>query len=159
MTGLPNRFQLNEKLEEAVARAKRSTRAVAVMYLDIDHFKQINDSYGHAVGDAVLVEFAQRLLQCVRVTDTVARLAGDEFIIVLEQLHSADEPRQVANKIIDAMMLPWWINGQALQPTTSIGIAYAQKSDMAAEDLLNLADRSLYEAKRAGRNTFRLALD
>ena len=157
LTGLPNRYQFNEKLDEAIGRSQRLKVRIAVMYLDIDHFKQINDTYGHATGDGVLVEFARRLGTCVRSTDTVARLAGDEFVIILEGLHSAAEPQLVAKKITDAMQLPCIVDGREIAATSSIGVAYGHTFNLTAADLLGLADKSLYAAKRAGRNTFRVS--
>lgn len=154
LTSLPNRHQLNEKLAEAVARSHRTKSNVAVLYLDIDHFKQINDTHGHAAGDAVLVQFSQRLSACVRSTDTVARLSGDEFVIVLEGLQSVSESGLIAQKIVAAMVAPWPVNGVLTHVTCSIGIAYAHTFNMTADDLLALADKSLYRAKHSGRNTF-----
>ena len=158
LTGLANRHQLNEKLPEVVARARRSREAVALMYLDVDRFKSINDTYGHATGDAVLKEFARRVKGCVRATDTVARLSGDEFVVVLEGLHAAAEPQFVARKIIAAIDRPFELgNGLVLQVSTSVGIAFAPDVQLPPEALLARADAALYEAKAGGRNTFRLA--
>jgi diguanylate cyclase (GGDEF)-like protein/PAS domain S-box-containing protein len=157
LTGLPNRGQLRDRLAQALERGDRSGRRIAVMVLDIDHFKQINDSLGHEAGDRVLKEFARRLSGCVRATDLVARLAGDEFVILLEGLHDAAEVRLVANKIIDAMQTPFAI-GDVLRPvSTSIGIAVRGPAEPADPDiLLRHADESLYAAKRAGRNTWEM---
>ena len=157
LTSLPNRFQLQEKMLEASARAKRSKTSMAVMYLDIDRFKAINDEYGHATGDAVLIEFGRRLKAAVRETDTVARLAGDEFVIVLEGLQNASEPKLVATKIIEAMATAHAIGKIKLQVSTSIGIAYAHTNNMTPDELLALADKSLYQAKKAGRNNFQIS--
>jgi diguanylate cyclase (GGDEF)-like protein/PAS domain S-box-containing protein len=158
LTGLANRHQLNEKLPEVVARARRSREAVALMYLDVDRFKSINDAYGHAAGDAVLKEFARRVRSSVRATDTVARLSGDEFVVVLEGLHAAAEPQFVARKIIAAIERPFELgNGLVLQVSTSVGIAFSPDVQLSPEGLLARADAALYEAKAAGRNTFRLA--
>lgn len=158
LTGLANRHQLNEKLPEVVARARRSGEAVALMYLDVDRFKSINDNYGHATGDAVLREFARRVRSSVRITDTVARLSGDEFVVVLEGLHAAAEPQFVARKIIAAIDRPFELgNGLVLRVSTSVGIAFAANVQLPPEALLARADAALYEAKAAGRNTFRLS--
>ena len=158
LTGLANRRQLNEKLPEVVARAHRSGEAIALMYLDVDRFKSINDNYGHATGDAVLQEFARRVRSSVRATDTVGRLAGDEFVVVLEGLHAAAEPQFVARKIIAAIERPFELaDGLVLQVSTSVGIAFSIDARLAPEALLARADAALYEAKAAGRNTFRLA--
>lgn len=158
LTKLANRHQLNEKLPEVLARARRSREAVALMFLDVDRFKSINDGYGHAAGDAVLQEFAHRLKASVRATDTIARLSGDEFVVVLEGLHAAAEPQFVARKIIAAIERPFELpNGLVLKVSTSVGIAFATDADVPPDTLLARADAALYEAKAAGRNTFRLA--
>ena len=154
LTGLPNRNQFEEKLIEAIARSVRSKRAMAVMFLDIDHFKDINDTIGHHGGDAVLREFATRLQRCVRKTDTVSRLAGDEFTIILEGLQVDDETAVVASKIIGAMQEQFHIGDAARSVTTSIGIAVRRSDETNAEALLRRADEALYVAKSAGRNTF-----
>ena len=154
LTGLPNRNQFEEKLTEAIARSVRSKRAMAVMFLDIDHFKDINDTIGHHGGDAVLREFATRLQRCVRKTDTVSRLAGDEFTIILEGLQVDDETAVVASKIIGAMQEQFHIGNAARSVTTSIGIAVRRSDETNAEALLRRADEALYVAKSAGRNTF-----
>lgn len=158
LTGLPNRYQFNEKLAEAIARCQRTLSPMALMFLDIDHFKAINDTLGHAAGDAVLREFSIRLSASVRGTDTVARLAGDEFVVILEQLRNADEAQLVANKILTAVAKPFFINDAPLQVGTSIGIAYFNGDiGIHAADLMERADRALYRAKEAGRHTYRLA--
>ena len=155
LTGLPNRRQFEEKLQEAVARSKRSDRPMALMFLDVDHFKQINDSHGHAAGDAVLKEFAARLQRCVRITDTVARLAGDEFVIILEGLHSAGDAELVARKIAAALHPPIAWEARTLSPvTSSIGVVVLTGNDVAVADVVARADEALYQAKRAGRDTF-----
>jgi diguanylate cyclase (GGDEF)-like protein len=130
---------------------------MAVIFLDIDHFKMINDQLGHRGGDDVLAEFAKRLKHCVRETDTVARLAGDEFVIVLEGLHAADEPKLVAEKIIDAMEREFVTSGTSRKVTTSIGIALRRGTETDPAALLHRADEALYRAKAAGRNTFRVS--
>ncbi len=154
LTGLPNRRRFLEKLDEAMARSPRAQRPMALMYLDIDHFKSINDTRGHGVGDAVLQEFAQRLRAAVRVTDTVARLAGDEFVIIVEGLNAREEASLVAAKIVAGMSAPMAVEGGDLQVTTSIGVAAVGPDMRSADELLAQADAALYAAKRAGRNTF-----
>lgn len=157
LTGLANRHQLNEKLAEALARAQRSGEALALMFLDIDHFKSINDTLGHAAGDSVLKEFAARLGQCVRTTDTVARLAGDEFVVILEGVHSEAEPQFVARKIVGQVSRPFDVAGRELSVTTSVGIAFHASGVVSPAELLARADKALYAAKSAGRNTYQLA--
>ncbi|MET0349362.1 MAG: diguanylate cyclase [Rhizobacter sp.] len=154
LTELPNRRQFEERLADAMARSRRSRRPIALMYLDIDHFKGINDSLGHQGGDVVLQEFARRLRASVRTTDTVARLAGDEFVVVLEGLNVGQEAEGVAQKIIDAMTPPVVVNGTSLDVTTSIGIVVSTADEPDATALTARADDALYRAKRAGRNRF-----
>jgi diguanylate cyclase (GGDEF)-like protein/PAS domain S-box-containing protein len=156
LTGLDNRYQFNEALPLARMRSARSGTGLAVMFVDIDHFKQINDSYGHATGDLALKEFAQRLRHSVRSTDTVARLGGDEFVVILEGLHDSAEPQLLARNILRAISRPFDIGGRVLALTTSIGIAFHSTLDVTDSALLAEADAALYDAKISGRNTFRM---
>ena len=153
LTQLGNRRQLEERLAESLARMNREGCRLAVMYLDIDHFKAINDGHGHPVGDAVLVEFSARLSASVRANDFVARLAGDEFVILLEGLEGRADGERVAEKIAAALQLPMHVAGQVLQVSCSIGIAFAAGEEDPAL-LLSHGDEALYSAKRAGRNTY-----
>jgi diguanylate cyclase (GGDEF)-like protein len=122
---------------------------MALMFMDIDKFKSINDGFGHAIGDAVLKEFARRLVDSVRQTDTVARLAGDEFVVILEGLHSAEEPQFVARKILAQMARPFDLDGLELAVTTSVGIAFhdAEGAMTTPSKLLVRADQALYASK------------
>jgi diguanylate cyclase (GGDEF)-like protein/PAS domain S-box-containing protein len=151
LTGLPNRRSYEERLAQAIARARRGATPLALAYLDVDHFKQINDGLGHAMGDTVLREFARRLGAAVRSSDTVARLAGDEFVVVLEQVGSPLECERVAAKLLDAIRPPFALDGRTLQVTTSIGIAWSPRPEQAA--LTHAADEAMYLSKHAGRNT------
>jgi diguanylate cyclase (GGDEF)-like protein/PAS domain S-box-containing protein len=157
LTGLANRYQFNEALPLALARCGRSGMAMALMFLDVDHFKQVNDTLGHAAGDTILKEFAQRLQQNMRSTDTVARLGGDEFVVILEGLRNDDEPQLVARKILAGIDRPFEVDGRRLNVTTSVGIAVHTSAAEGAADLLARADAALYQAKAAGRNTYRLS--
>ncbi len=163
LTGLANRYSFNETMPLALSRARRAMTGLALMYLDIDHFKSINDSLGHAAGDEVLKAFARRLQQSVRITDTVARLGGDEFVIILEGVNNADEPQIVARKIVADVGRPLEVQGRALSLTTSIGVAFRREISTAdgatAEALIGRADAALYAAKNAGRNTWRVMVD
>lgn len=156
LTGGPNRRALEERLPEALARARRSGQGLALLFLDVDKFKQINDALGHAAGDAVLREFAHRLASCVRATDMVARLAGDEFVILLEGLHEPAEAELVARKVLAAMAPPVPLPGGPQPVSTSLGLAYSRAGDAEPAELLARADQALYAAKAAGRGTFRL---
>ncbi|TCS39207.1 PAS domain S-box-containing protein/diguanylate cyclase (GGDEF)-like protein [Paucimonas lemoignei] len=155
LTGIANRLQFDERLIDAIRYSRRYETGMALLFLDVDNFKEINDSYGHQGGDQVLREFAQRLQSCVRDTDTVARIAGDEFVIILEGLTEAPEEAQgVARKIIAAMQTPFEICGRQRIVTTSIGVAVRRPEEEDAKVLLGRADEALYRAKSAGRNTF-----
>ena len=157
LTGLANRHQFNEVLARALDENDRDRSPLALMFLDIDHFKQVNDRFGHGGGDLLLEEFAHRLADCVRSTDAVARLSGDEFVVLLEGLHSDDEPQFIARKIIAAVEKPFRLDEHFVQVTASIGIAMRARAGEPASMLMKRADEALYEAKRSGRNTFRLA--
>ena len=157
LTGLPNRRQFDERLEQALQRSHRSAQHVAVMYLDIDHFKAINDSLGHSGGDTVLKEFGLRLKASVRETDLAARLAGDEFVVLLEGLTIEHDACSVAQKIVDAMRVDFAVADTSLRVTTSLGVGFSSDASATAADLMACADRALYEAKRAGRDGFRLS--
>ncbi|MGM9481437.1 diguanylate cyclase domain-containing protein [Roseateles sp. NT4] len=156
LTGLPNRYCFNEQLAAVIKRAHRAQAVAALLFLDIDKFKLINDGHGHGVGDEVLREFARRLLGQVRGTDFVGRLAGDEFVVVLESLRAASEAEIVAGKIIEAINQPFATSVGALKVGTSIGIAIRTDGEVDGEELLGRADQALYLAKGEGRNRYRL---
>ena len=158
LTGLPNRHMFNDGIASALRRSQRSGTHVALLFLDIDGFKQINDSLGHGAGDEVLREFARRLRTAVRATDLVARLAGDEFVIVLEGIHTRDECRFVARKILGAMRAEFHAADTTLKVTTSIGVALGHGSSTTPEALLKRADSALYAAKGQGRDRFEIAI-
>ncbi|MDH5834825.1 sensor domain-containing diguanylate cyclase [Luteimonas kalidii] len=155
LTDLANRRQFDERLSLACKRLQRHGTPVALLGMDIDRFKTINDDHGHAAGDAVLQAFASRLCESVRETDLVARLGGDEFVILLED-GSADGAEAVARKVIEAMGRPIVAGGLTLEVTTSIGVAHAQQPVDAAT-LMARADAALYVAKKAGRNRYHVA--
>jgi diguanylate cyclase (GGDEF)-like protein/PAS domain S-box-containing protein len=155
LTDLANRRQFEERLELALLRQQRQGTAVALMYLDVDHFKHINDTWGHAAGDVVLRVFADRLVHCVRATDLVARLGGDEFVVLIEDASLPDAAEVIARKLLSEMRHGIEIDNTTLMATTSIGIAHA-KAPTEASMLLATADAALYEAKQAGRNTWRI---
>ncbi|MGZ3181987.1 MAG: PAS domain S-box protein [Telluria sp.] len=154
LTGIANRRMFVETLAQSVERARRHHTMMALAYLDVDHFKRINDTYGHATGDEVLKEFARRMVAIVRASDTVARLSGDEFVIILGDLRDPPEMSVIAAKIIDAMRAPFNLPGATLHVTASIGIARFEGGAQAQEQLLANADAALYEAKRNGRNGY-----
>ena len=152
LTGLNNRRMFDEALAATIQRAGRTGQPFALAYLDIDKFKTINDTHGHGVGDEVLVEFASRLKQAVRSTDVVARLAGDEFVIIFEHVDSQAELARLGQKIIDRVRAPFRLDSAALAVTTSIGIALSAKRGVEAAEILHAADQALYAAKLAGRD-------
>ncbi len=156
LTGLPNRYCFNEQLAAVIKRAHRAQTHTALLFLDVDRFKLINDGHGHGVGDEVLREFARRLLGLVRTTDFVGRLAGDEFVIVLEGLRAASEAEIVAGKIIEAINQPFAVSAGPLAVGTSIGIAMHPGDELDGEALLGRADQALYLAKGSGRNQYRM---
>lgn len=151
LTGLPNRLQLQLRLEHGIAWARRHDSRLAVLFLDIDRFKEINDTLGHDAGDQVLAQFAQRLRQCVREVDTVARQGGDEFIVLLAELRSAHDAQQVADKIIAAIAAPFTVHGQALAVAASVGVAVYPDDEIDLEHLVEKADLAMYAAKQRGR--------
>jgi diguanylate cyclase len=155
LTGLPNRRLLLDRMQQAIAKAKRSNQLLAVLFLDCDKFKEINDTWGHDVGDQFLQVLAKRLTSCVRDVDTVARLGGDEFVLLLTSLESATEAAKVAARILDALQQPWLIAKQRFSITTSIGIALYPQDGTDAKQLLRHADQALYKAKGGGRNGYR----
>lgn len=158
LTGLPNRNLFSDRLDRAVARSRRNHALMAAMYLDIDRFKSINDSFGHDAGDALICGFAGRLAECVRNTDTAARLGGDEFAVILEELEDRTAGARIAEKIVAAMRAEFELGAQRLAISTSIGVAfYRGEPDSRAADVLKAADEALYRAKAAGRNTYRIS--
>ena len=155
LTGLPNRLLALDRLEQAMHEADRNRQFAVLLFIDLDDFKKVNDSLGHAAGDELLVEAARRLLGTVRLSDTVARLGGDEFVIVLNGVDEAVGSQAVAQKVLAAFARPFKLGGHALFVTPSVGMAvYPGDADDAA-GLLRNADLAMYEAKEAGRNTFR----
>ncbi|MEO6276261.1 PAS domain-containing protein [Roseateles sp.] len=154
LTGLPNRREFESRLALALARSRRHGKGIGLIFMDVDHFKHINDTYGHAAGDLVLKEFAVRVCAAVRKTDTAARLAGDEFVVILEGLAGDAEASHVAAKLVEAIRAPMRLPGGAeISVTTSVGLACWGGTGEGAEDILDRADRALYRAKAAGRDT------
>ncbi|NMM13845.1 MAG: diguanylate cyclase [Rhodoferax sp.] len=154
LTGLPNRALFVERLRHAIAHAHRNREKVAVMFLDLDKFKQINDTLGHHVGDQLLQVVAQRLTTCVREDDTVARLGGDEFTVILESIANTDDVPYVAQKIIDSLSRPMLLDGHEITVTVSVGISLYPADSEQSDDLIKYADTAMYLAKKVGRNNF-----
>ncbi len=157
LTGLPNRRLLMDRLSSAIAHAHRNKHDMAVIYLDLDGFKQINDTLGHAVGDTLLSMIAARLVAAVRQEDTVARLGGDEFVIVLWELNHGDGVDKPVSKVIQAVSQPYGIQGRSVSMTASAGVGIYPTHGEDAETLMKNADLALYEAKRKGKNDYCIA--
>lgn len=157
LTGLSNRLHFDERIELALARAARNHSRVGLLYFDADHFKTVNDTHGHAAGDEVLREFAQRLQGCIRSVDLAARLGGDEFAILVEDVETPDVLQVIAEKLVVAMRQPIHHGSVELRLTTSVGIALSGPECADPEALMHAADTALYQAKAAGRNTWRMA--
>jgi two-component system cell cycle response regulator len=158
LTGLPNRRLLMDRLSLAIAHARRNTSTMAVMFLDLDGFKQINDTLGHDAGDTLLSMVADRLVAAVREEDTVARMGGDEFVIGLWELSHADDVATLVSKVILAVSQPYRIQGHDVRITASAGVGIYPLHGEAVETLMKCADLALYEAKRAGKNNYRIAV-
>ncbi|HTJ95867.1 MAG TPA: sensor domain-containing diguanylate cyclase [Rhodocyclaceae bacterium] len=158
LTGLPNRRAFHEELPRAMARSQRNAHAMAVLFLDLDGFKGINDTYGHEAGDLVLREFAARIRASVRVTDMVARLAGDEFTVILEQLSQASDAVDVAQKLLDSMRSSFALAEANVTLSSSVGVAmFMADKSVTPDQLIHAADQAMYAAKRAGKNRIQLA--
>ncbi len=156
LTGLPNRTLLNDRLSQALAAARRHGHKVVLFFADLDRFKLINDSLGHAVGDLLLKQVAIRLQACVRETDTVARLGGDEFVIVLTHVNQLHETTVMAERLTGAMIDTFDIQGHALNISCSLGISIFPEHGLDSETLIKNADAAMYMAKQTGRNNSQL---
>ena len=156
LTGLPNRVLLNDRLNQAIEMARRHSQSLAVLYLDVDRFKHINDTLGHAVGDRLLQSIARRLVACVRTSDTVSRMGGDEFVVLLSEVACAEDALRAADKILAAMAAPQRIDQLDLHVTVSLGIGVYPDDGADAETLLRNADLALLRAKADGRGNSQL---
>ena len=154
LTGLPNRALFNDRLEQAITKARRHKEEIALFFIDLDHFKQINDTLGHEVGDEVLKFFAKRLNASVRTEDTIARIGGDEFMVIMESLQTPEAISVVANKIVSIVKEPIVLGEQTLNLGTSIGISVYPQNGETSEVLLKNADTAMYKAKDEGRDNY-----
>ncbi len=154
LTDLPNRVLLTERLTQAIGLAERHRKQVALLFLDLDYFKYINDSLGHTIGDQLLQSVADRLVACVRGTDTVCRQGGDEFVILLAEIEQPQDAANVAEKLLAALAVPQHIGGHELHVTLSIGISVYPDDGINAETLMQNADTAMYAAKASGRNNY-----
>lgn len=155
LTGLPNRLLLNDRLTAAIALAERRSRLLAVLFLDVDGFKAVNDSLGHAAGDTILRSIATRLRSAVRRSDTVSRHSGDEFVILLPEIERGDDAALVAGKLVRAASGPHRVDSRSVRLTASVGVALYPDDGRDAETLISHADAAMYDAKRRGSGGFR----
>ena len=154
LTGLPNRNMLKDRLEQEIFKARRTKSQVALLFLDLDHFKEVNDKLGHDKGDLLLIEVGARLLKCVRNIDTVARLGGDEFTVIMGELHDPENAERVANDILEILSQPFQLDDEVAYLSTSIGIAFYPDNGLDMDTLSKNADQAMYDAKSKGRNRF-----
>lgn len=154
LTKLPNRLLLDERLKQSIKQASRIEKSLAVIFLDLDHFKHINDSFGHPLGDELLKQVSDRILHTLRGTDTIARVGGDEFIIILENIDKYENVGLTTEKLITSFELPFQLSTNEISISASLGISLYPHDGKTAEELLRNADSAMYKAKEAGRNTF-----
>ena len=159
LTGLPNRRMLNDRLNEVIARSKRNERLIAVLFMDLDGFKEVNDNFGHNAGDMLLKQVAERLMETVREIDLVSRMGGDEFTIILESVITVQDVIVVADRIIEIIQKPFDIGGTGAHVTTSVGISIFPNDGLDAETLLRKADNAMYKAKNSGKNHYTFYAD
>jgi diguanylate cyclase (GGDEF)-like protein/PAS domain S-box-containing protein len=154
LTGLPNRHMFQDRLRQELKKADRASAFLALVFLDLDHFKEVNDQFGHAMGDALLVEAAQRIAGCVRASDTLARLGGDEFVVVLAGIDHVGSVERIAQELVTALARPFELGGESVFISASAGIALYPPDAANVNDLLDRADQAMYASKKAGRNRF-----
>jgi len=154
LTGLANRRLFEKRLEHDIAHAKRHNQQIALLYIDLDRFKHINDSCGHRIGDELLIKVAERLNSSIRAEDTAARLGGDEFIILLSEVRSVTDVKHFARKIINNINQPFQVDQHVLNIGCSIGFSIYPEHSHKIDKLIHVADTAMYQAKQAGRNTF-----
>lgn len=159
LTGLPNRTLLADRFERIVARQPRDPASVALLFIDLDGFKSINDTLGHGVGDELLCEVAQRLVGSVRASDTVSRHGGDEFVCLVSELDSPEAASKISETILAALRRPVEVAGHTLELTASVGIAVLPEAGLSLDELMARADDAMYQAKRTGRNRYQIAGD
>lgn len=152
LTSLPNRNLFADRLQRAILKARRDKRLLALLFIDVDHFKSINDNYGHQEGDEVLKAFANRMIACIRDSDSLGRIGGDEFVVLLEDLPHASGALEVAKKIQASVSTPITVNGSIITTTASIGVSLYPEDAHTDEELIKCADLAMYEAKQSGRN-------
>lgn len=152
LTGLPNRVLLKDRMRQAIAHARRENSKFVVMFIDLDGFKQVNDMYGHSAGDMLLQAVSARLQACLREADTLARIGGDEFLLLLPNIHQAAEARKIADKLLTEIKRPFVFSGDRLPLTASIGLALYPDDGTGFDDLINRADQAMYHIKHGTKN-------
>jgi len=152
LTGLPNRLLFGDRLQQAFASAQRQQTLLGLMFVDLDHFKEVNDTRGHHMGDLLLQEVARRMKACLRVSDTLARVGGDEFVVVLPALEAPHSARLVANKLCAELRQPFVLEALQVQLSCSIGIALYPESARTRDELVHQADQAMYRVKHCGRD-------
>ena len=157
LTGLPNRRLLQERLAEAMLRSKRTQELLYVLSIDVDDFKSVNDTYGHAGGDTCLIKIAARIKSCLREYDTVARIGGDEFLVLVGGVPAGEKIETLVERILQSSGEPISLDNGILRPRISIGVAQFPMHGQSADEVMNASDRALYAAKNAGRSCFRVA--
>jgi diguanylate cyclase (GGDEF)-like protein len=157
LTGLPNRVLLNDRVDQAIAFASRHAKRVAVLFLDLDGFKHINDSLGHPTGDKLLQSIGQRLVDCVRGSDTVSRQGGDEFVVLLTEVGRLEDPAITARRMLRTVAEAHSIDQHDLHVTTSIGVSVYPEDGVDAETLIKNADTAMYQAKENGRQSYQFS--
>ena len=159
MTDLPNRALFSDALEHSISLAKRNNYKLAVLFLDLDGFKKVNDTLGHDAGDVLLLGVSKRLKQTIRASDTVARVGGDEFVFVLNDIGTHESAASIANKIIAALSEPFKLGEQVSRVGASIGISIYPDDAEQTDTLIKQADEAMYLAKQSGRNTYKYSRD
>jgi diguanylate cyclase (GGDEF)-like protein len=159
LTALPNRALFFDRLSQAIAQSKRSESQFALMFVDLDGFKAVNDTFGHDTGDALLKAVSEHLLECVRESDTVARMGGDEFTIILRAIRGPEDAAHVAEKILVTLSVPYHLLDHECRIGASLGIVLYPEHGKTAEELLSQADNAMYAVKKAGKNAYRFAGD
>ena len=150
LTGLPNRILLLERIEHAIVRSGRSRKVVAVLFIDLDDFKKVNDAHGHQVGDELLLAVAERIAVALRPGDTLSRLSGDEFVVLCEELDEVVQVEIIASRIVDVLAKPFSLSVAEVFVSASVGIAFAGQTNHDPEQLLHAADVAMYQVKRSG---------
>jgi len=154
LTRLPNRRLFYDRLNQNMARINRTEKMLALLFIDLDHFKEVNDQFGHQVGDELLIQVANRLIVVVRASDTVARLGGDEFMVILSDLNEMSHAAKVAQSLVESIFKPFYIANETIHISASIGVIFYPKDADTADSLIKGADTAMYESKKRGKNQF-----